>query len=205
MSKTLASVFNKKCEFLIGAQSIDQIPNTYRNTPEIAFIGRSNVGKSSLINAITEVNGLARVSKSPGRTQQINFFSLNDAAILADLPGYGYAEVSKKMRKVWDQLIFDYLCGRAQLKKAFVLIDSRRGIKDIDKEVMGILDRSAVPYHIILTKIDEVSDILTVEQQVMQDISKFIAVYPSILKSSSKKKLGIDDIRFAIMDVINQK
>ena len=175
------------------------------NLKEIAFAGRSNVGKSSLLNLLTGRKSLARVSGNPGKTRTINFYIINDEFRIVDLPGYGYAEVSKKMRKVWDQMIFDYLCGRAQLKKAFVLIDSRRGIKDIDKEVMGILDRSAVPYHIILTKIDEVSDILTVEQQVMQDIAKFIAVYPSILKSSSKKKLGIDDIRFAIMDVINQK
>lgn len=205
MSKTLSAVFNKKCEFLIGAQSVDQIPQTYRDMPEIAFIGRSNVGKSSLINAITGIDGLARVSKSPGRTQQINFFSLNNTAILADLPGYGYAEVSKKMRKIWDRLILDYLCGRAQLKKSFILIDSRRGIKDIDKEVMDILDHNAVPYQIILTKTDAVSDTVSVEQALIQDTKKFIAIHPTILKSSSKNNDGINEIRAVIMDIINQK
>ena len=204
MTVALASVFNKKSEFVAGAQTIEQIPHIMNNVPEFAFIGRSNVGKSSLINAVTGVNGIAKVSKTPGRTQQINFFSLNGYALLADLPGYGYAAVSKKMRKTWDHLILDYLCGRQQLRRAFVLIDSRRGIMKNDEAVMEILDESAVSYQIVLTKIDEIKNIEAVEKDTLKKLEKFIAAYPGILKTSSTRNIGILDLQKAVMDIINE-
>lgn len=202
--KPFSAVFNRKCDFLAGAQSIDQIPIINNNPPEFAFIGRSNVGKSSLINAVTGVDGLARVSKNPGRTQQINFFSLNGHAILADLPGYGYATVSKKMRKSWDKLILDYLCGRQQLCRAFLLIDSRRGIMQNDEAVMEILDESAVSYQIVLTKIDEIKNIDAAKDSVLKKMEKFIAVYPEIIMTSSKKNVGIRDVQNVVMDFVNR-
>lgn len=202
--KTFKSVFDGSCEFLAGAQEISQIPAFNVYVPEVAFIGRSNVGKSSLINAITGVNGLAKVSKTPGRTQQINFFSLNKYAILADLPGYGFASVSKKMRKQWDGLILDYLTGRQQLRRAFLLIDSRRGIMSTDDQVMKILDDAAVSYQIVLTKIDETKDQNAVIDKAKKDTEKYIAVYPEILVTSSMKNIGIKDIQKTIMDFINE-
>lgn len=204
MTVALASVFNKKSEFVAGAQTIEQIPHIMNDVPEFAFIGRSNVGKSSLINAVTGVSGIAKVSKTPGRTQQINFFSLNGYALLADLPGYGYAAVSKKMRKGWDRLILDYLCGRQQLRRAFVLIDSRRGIMKNDEAVMEILDESAVSYQIALTKIDEIKNIEAVEQDTLKKLEKFIAAYPGILKTSSTRNIGILDLQKTMMDIINE-
>lgn len=202
--KTFSAVFNKKCDFVAGAQSVEQIPCFNVNIPEVAFIGRSNVGKSSLINAVVGVDGIARVSKTPGRTQQINFFNLNDCAILADLPGYGFASVSKKMRKQWDGLILDYLLGRQQLRRAFLLIDSRRGLMSTDIEVMKILDDSAVSYQIILTKIDVCKSPEEVHEKVSRESEKFIAVYPEIIDTSSDKNIGIKNVRQAIMDFVNE-
>ncbi len=202
--QTFKSVFDGNCEFLAGAQDIDQIPAFNIIVPEVAFIGRSNVGKSSLINAVTGVDGLAKVSKTPGRTQQINFFSLNRHAILADLPGYGFASVSKKMRKQWDGLILDYLTGRQQLRRAFLLIDSRRGIMSTDDQVMKILDDAAVSYQIILTKIDEIKDEDSIVAKVKENVAKYIAVHPDILITSSAKNIGIKDIQKTIMDFINE-
>lgn len=202
--KTFSAVFNKKCDFVAGAQSVEQIPCFNVNIPEVAFIGRSNVGKSSLINAVVGVDGIARVSKTPGRTQQINFFNLNDCAILADLPGYGFASVSKKMRKQWDGLILDYLLGRQQLRRAFLLIDSRRGLMSTDIEVMKILDDSAVSYQIILTKIDVCKSPEKVHEKVSRESEKFIAVYPEIIDTSSDKNIGIKNVRQAIMDFVNE-
>ena len=202
--KTFKAVFDGKYEFVAGAQRIEQIPTFIGRCPEVAFIGRSNVGKSSLINAVIGVNGAARVSKTPGRTQQINFFSLNKYAILADLPGYGFAAVSKQMRKQWDGLILDYLLGRQQLRRAFLLIDSRRGIMPIDKQVMKILDESAVPYQLVLTKIDVCKNLDAVLEKAKSEAKDFIAVHPEIIATSSDKNLGIKSIQQAIMDFINE-
>lgn len=202
--KTLSTVFNKKCNFIAGAQSVEQIPCFSVDIPEVAFIGRSNVGKSSLINAVVGIDGIARVSKTPGRTQQINFFNLNDCAILADLPGYGFASVSKKMRKQWDGLIMDYLLGRQQLRRAFLLVDSRRGLMNTDVEVMKILDDSAVSYQIILTKIDVCKNPAEVHKKVSEEAEKFIAVYPEIIDTSSGKNMGIKSVRQAIMNFVNE-
>lgn len=202
--KTLSQVFNKDCKFIAGAQTIDQIPhNMGYDLPEFAFIGRSNVGKSSLINVVTGINGIAKVSKSPGRTKQINFFSLSGCAILTDLPGYGYAKVSKSMRKSWDHLIVDYLRGRRELKRVFLLVDSRRGITPADISAMELLDESAVVYQIILTKIDEISNVEEIKKKMLPTLNDFIAVHQDILATSSAKGIGIQDIRSVVMDAVN--
>lgn len=187
-------------KFIAGAASINQIPKNY-SFPEIAFIGRSNVGKSSLINAVVQKD-IARVSKSPGRTQQINFFSISSKIFLADLPGYGYASVSKSIKKSWNHLIFDYLKGRVNLKRAFLLIDSRHGLKENDLQVMKILDESAVVYQIILTKVDKEKDFKIISTKIAEILKNHAAAFQEVLSSSSEKNIGISEIRKAIESLI---
>src|SRR4051812_30215243 len=146
-------LFAQECEFLRGAASLTDIPAPA--LPEVAFVGRSNVGKSSLVNALTGRKTLARVSNTPGRTREINFFRLGERLMLADLPGYGYARVSKADSARWTELIFAYLRGRPNLRRAVLLIDSRRGLLSNDVEVMDLLDRAAVSYQLVLTKTDK--------------------------------------------------
>ena len=149
-------IFRHNCEFKIGAATMDAIPKTYQ--PEVCLAGRSNVGKSSLINALVYRKDIARVSKKPGCTRQLNFFLIDDKFFLVDLPGYGFAEASKKDKQGWNYLIKDYLRGRPNLKRVFLLIDSRHGVKKNDEDIMKILDETAVSYQIVLTKIDEVNE-----------------------------------------------
>lgn len=189
--------FSVKPQFTAGASSIDQIPCDLR-IPEVAFVGRSNVGKSSLINAVVGDKSCARVSKSPGRTQQINFFTISNKISIADLPGYGYAAVSKKMRKSWDNLILNYLKGRPNLRRVFLLIDSRRGLKDADEEIADILDEQAVVYQIILTKIDKISRNLDVKEKIVSKISTRSAAFSEILATSSEKMIGILELQKTI-------
>lgn len=189
--------FDAEPKFIAGASSVDQIPhNLYM--PEVAFAGRSNVGKSSLINAIVAGKDCARVSKHPGRTQQINFFTLSDRICLADLPGYGYAAVSRKIRKSWDKLILDYLRGRQNLRRVFLLIDSRHGIKACDEEIMRILDECAVVYQIVLTKVDKIRSSSEIVEKIYERTQKHVAAFPKVLTTSSEKMMGIPDIRKAI-------
>ena len=143
-----------RAEFLTSAAAPQGFPRA--TAPEVAFLGRSNVGKSSLINALTNRKALARTSHTPGRTQQLNFFDIGGAFILVDMPGYGYAKVSKKMRAEWTKVMRTYLRGRVTLKCVFVLVDSRHGLKDSDIEMMTMLDETAVPYRILLTKADQI-------------------------------------------------
>jgi GTP-binding protein len=145
--------FAGPCDFVWGASRIDNLPP--QSLPEVAFVGRSNVGKSSLINALTGRKTLARVSQTPGRTQQINFFNLGGKLMLVDLPGYGYAKASKQLALDWQTMIFAYLSGRASLKRALLLIDARRGLMASDLSVMELFDRAAVSYELVLTKSDE--------------------------------------------------
>lgn len=194
---SIKELFSAKPKFIAGASSIEQIPHNLF-MPEVAFVGRSNVGKSSLINAIVGDKNCARVSKSPGRTQQINFFILLDKISIADLPGYGYAAVSKKMRKSWDNLIIDYLRGRQNLRRIFLLIDARHGFKTTDEEIMNILDDSAVVYQIVLTKIDKISNISSIKQAIETKISVHTAAFPEILVTSSEKMIGISEVQKAI-------
>jgi GTP-binding protein len=198
---TLRELFGSECKFVAGAASEDQIPCNF--LPEVAFIGRSNVGKSSLINALVKQRDCARVSKSPGRTRQINFFSLMNKISLADLPGYGYAAVSRQTRKSWDSLILNYLTGRPNLRRVFLLLDSRHGIKENDDEIMQILDDSAVVYQIILTKIDKIKDRAIVEEQVKLQIQNHAAAHPTIISTSAEKTLGIQDVQAEIMKFLD--
>ncbi|MDR0678491.1 MAG: ribosome biogenesis GTP-binding protein YihA/YsxC [Holosporaceae bacterium] len=199
---TLKKLFSSQCKFVIGAVSVDQIPDNF--IAEVAFAGRSNVGKSSLINAVIDQKNYARTSKLPGCTQQINFFLLMEKIFLVDLPGYGYASVSQKNRKLWDDLIPDYLIRRSNLRRIFLLIDSRHGIKKIDEEIMDALDRAAVSYQIILTKIDKIKDkdVAAIKEQVESQILIRAAAHPCIIVTSSKKFLGIRDVQSEIMKLL---
>jgi len=186
------------CEFVLGVASLGQLPDADR--PEIAFAGRSNVGKSSLLNALTNRRALAKTSNTPGRTQQLNFFDLASALYLVDMPGYGYAKVSKSQKNEWNRLIRDYLKGRPNLRCVFVLVDARRGLKDSDKEIMEMLDEAGAAYRIILTKADKVKneELSAVKTATEAAIIKNAAAFPEALPTSAHKNGGIDDLRQVI-------
>ncbi len=188
-------LFAQECVFVSGAANYDGVPEA--DLPEIAFVGRSNVGKSSLINALAGRKTLARTSNTPGRTQQINFFRLQDALMLADLPGYGYAKASKTEIKRWTRLIFDYLRGRPSLRRVCLLIDARHGLKDKDIEVMEDLDEAAVSYQIVLTKCDKVKPgaLMRLTDSTSSRIAKHVAAHPTIIRTSSLKNEGIEALR----------
>lgn len=195
--RSISSLFSSECKFIAGAATYDQIP--YSKLPEIAFVGRSNVGKSSLINALVG-RVCARVSKTPGRTQQINFFSLGNRISLADLPGYGYAAVSKQIRMQWDDLILNYLRYRKNLIRIFLLIDSKLGIKPNDEEIMKIFDKLGLVFQIILTKSDKKS--AEIEYSTKEIIQFHAAAFPEIISTSSKKNDGIKQLRATISSLI---
>ncbi len=177
------------CQFLAGAQNASQFPRFDRYVPEFAFVGRSNVGKSTLINSLTGIKNLARVSKTPGRTQQINFFSVDEKLILVDLPGYGYATVSRQLRKSWDSVIYSYLCERSQLRCVFMLIDARRGVMDSDISVLQLLNKHAIPCQVVLTKCDTVNDIDAAVSAVKLKISSVGCLVYRIMSSISIKDI----------------
>lgn len=188
-------LFAGDCDFVAGATSIDIVPPD--SLPEFAFVGRSNAGKSSLLNALTGRNALARVSHTPGRTRQINFFNLGGRCMLVDLPGYGYAKASKTMTAEWQDLILAYLRGRASLRRVVLLVDSRRGIMDTDVDAMKILDRAAVSYLVVLTKIDKLSPAER-EQALAKahdNMKGRIAAYPALFATSAHDKLGLEPVR----------
>ena len=188
-------LFAKSCEFVLGAASLDSIPAT--RMPEVAFAGRSNVGKSSLVNALTGRKTLARVSDTPGRTRQLNFFRLDDRMMLADLPGYGFARASKEDAARWTELVFAYLRGRPNLRRAILLVDSRRGLLPNDIEVMALLDRAAVSYQLVLTKADKLkpAELAEVEAAVLAESIRHGAAHPAVLATSSLSGLGIPELR----------
>ena len=194
--------FATDCKFCLSVVANDGFP--IHDKKEVAFAGRSNVGKSSLINSVTNVSGLARVSNTPGRTQMINFFSQGDAFFIVDLPGFGYAKASKESIKQWSQLTREYLLGRKELETVFFLIDSRHGIKEIDENIMEILDKSAVSYQIILTKFDKIkkNEVDNLLLKTNEKISRRPAARPGILVTSSKDKFGIDLLRCLIYRII---
>lgn len=167
---------------------------------EVCFSGRSNVGKSSLINALTGRKGLARASNTPGRTQEINFFSIPDNHYLVDLPGYGYANAPIKVVEKWQNLLKRYLAGRQSLRRAFVLVDSRHGVKKVDTEIMSMLDSSAVTFQVVLTKLDKVKekDHKSILEQVRASLQKHPAAFPEIILTSSEKGWGIPTLRSVI-------
>lgn len=188
-------LFARECVFLRGAAKLDDIPSA--TLPEIAFVGRSNVGKSSLVNALTGRKTLARVSNTPGRTREINFFALGERLMLADLPGYGYARVSKVQSLQWTDLIFAYLRGRPNLRRAILLIDSRRGLLKQDIEVMSLLDRSALSYQLVLTKADKLGrgEIEVAEAKLAEEAATHGAAHPELVATSAEKGTGIPDLR----------
>ncbi len=188
-------LFVGPCEFLAGAATLDAIPAPV--LPEVALAGRSNVGKSSLINALTNRGNTARVSKHPGRTQQLNFFGLSNRLGLVDMPGYGYAAVSKGTKKVWNSLIVNFLKGRPTLRRALVLVDSRHGIKDSDRQVFDLLDDAAVNWQLVLTKCDALGKAGLDERLAAcaAEIGKHPAAHPVIVPTSSEKNIGIEALR----------
>ncbi|MDP2063104.1 MAG: ribosome biogenesis GTP-binding protein YihA/YsxC [Phaeovulum sp.] len=190
-------LFAGPVEFLKGVVAMDGLPPPDRL--EVCFAGRSNVGKSSLINALTGRKALARASNTPGRTQEINYFT-TAGPYLVDLPGYGYAEAPKAVVEKWQRLLKSYLAGRATLRRAFVLIDTRHGIKPVDDEILTLLDRSAVTFQVVLTKADKVSqaDREMILAQVRGAVAKHPAAYPELIVTSSENGDGIETLRAVI-------
>ena len=191
-------MFAGPVDFVKGVVAMDGLPPADRL--EVCFAGRSNVGKSSLINALTGRKSLARASNTPGRTQEINFFALGPSLYLVDLPGYGYAEAPKPVVEKWQRLLKSYLSGRQTLRRAFVLIDTRHGVKAVDEEILALLDRSAVIFQAVLTKADKVSkaEREATILQVRGALAKHPAAYPEIIVTSSEKGDGIETLRAVI-------
>ena len=191
-------LFAGATDFLKGVVAMDGLPAPDRI--EVCFAGRSNVGKSSLINALTGRVKLARASNTPGRTQEINFFTTTGGPYLVDLPGYGYANAPLKIVEKWQRLLKNYLSGRQNLRRAFVLVDSRHGVKKVDEEIMSLLDKSAVTFQVVMTKADKVKekDREKVLAQVRKALSKHPAAYPELVLTSSEKGDGIETLRAII-------
>ena len=191
-------LFSKETSFVKGVVDMPGLPTP--DKIEVCFSGRSNVGKSSLINALTGRKGLARASNTPGRTQEINFFSIPDNHYLVDLPGYGYANAPIKVVEKWQNLLKRYLAGRQSLRRAFVLVDSRHGVKKVDTEIMSMLDSSAVTFQVVLTKLDKVKekDRENILKQVRASLQKHPAAFPEIILTSSERGWGIPALRSII-------
>ncbi len=194
-------LFAQPAEFLKGVVALDGLPPADRI--EVCFAGRSNVGKSTLINALTGRRALARASNTPGRTQAINFFTLTDGLYLVDLPGYGFANAPVQIVEKWQRLLKAYLTGRATLRRAFVLIDARRGIKGPDEEIMALLDQAAVTFQVVLTKTDKLKarEIDDVVAQVRGKLAAHPAAYPGLILTSSQTGAGIDTLRAVIAEI----
>ena len=191
-------LFAGPVDFVKGVVAMDGLPPADR--PEVCFAGRSNVGKSSLINALTGRKSLARASNTPGRTQEINYFALGDQSYLVDLPGYGFAKAPVAVVAKWQALLKNYLAGRPTLRRAFCLIDARHGVKPVDHEIMTLLDRSAVPFQVVLTKTDKLGPnaLKPVIAQVEEELQKHPAAYPELVITSSEKGQGIATLRAII-------
>jgi GTP-binding protein len=189
---------SQNCEFVLGVADLWQLPTG--RMPEIAFAGRSNVGKSSLMNSVLGRKDLVRVSKTPGRTRELNFFNLADQLMLVDMPGYGYAKVSDDQKQKWDKVLLKYLRGRQQLKRVFVLIDTRRGLKDSDEQLMTLLDEGAVSYQILMTKADEVKGTETFDaiQNNEKLFENHAALHPHVMTTSAHEGQGIPELRALI-------
>lgn len=202
LAERARKLFAGPIEFLKSAPELKFLPDP--EVPEIAFAGRSNVGKSSLLNALTNRNGLARTSNTPGRTQELNLFDVGRPLVmrLVDMPGYGFAEAPKDLVRRWRYLVNDYLRGRAVLKRALVLIDSRHGLKEPDRDMMRMLDEAAVNYQLVLTKADKVkpSALGAIYEGVASEARKHPAAHPHIFTTSSETGSGIAELRTAIVE-----
>lgn len=202
--RALRQVFSGPIAFLKSAPELHFLPDP--TVAEVAFAGRSNVGKSSLLNALTNRNGLARTSVTPGRTQELNLFDVGDPLSfrLVDMPGYGFAKAPPAVVKRWRHLVNDYLRGRVVLKRALLLIDARRGVGEVDREVMAMLDAAAVSYRLVLTKIDKVkpTDVATVLDQATAEARARAAAHPGVIPTSSETGEGIDRLRAAVMEAV---
>ncbi|MCB2073138.1 MAG: YihA family ribosome biogenesis GTP-binding protein [Novosphingobium sp.] len=201
LAERAGKLFSGRVEFLKSAPALKFLPDPV--VPEIAFCGRSNVGKSSLLNALTGRKSIARTSVTPGRTQELNFFDVGDPLVfrLVDMPGYGFAKAPVKVVEKWKNLVRSYLRGRQVLRRTLVLIDARHGIKPVDTEIMRMLDEAAVGYRIVLTKADKVkeSELAGMLARTEAETRKHPAAYPQILVTSSETKRGIEDLRAAVL------
>jgi GTP-binding protein len=194
-------LFAAECRFFFAAQRIDQLPPPAG--AEVAFAGRSNVGKSSLVNALAGRRALARISGQPGRTKQLNFFDLGGRLALVDMPGYGYAQAARDVKEDWQGLMFDFLRGRPTLRRVMLLLDSRIEIKESDRAVMDLLDRAAVTFHLVLTKADSVKPpALAAKQMELLDLTRrHAAAFPEVATTSSQSGAGIADLRATLAEL----
>lgn len=201
LTEAARKLFAGRVEFLKSAPSLQYLPEA--TVPEVAFAGRSNVGKSSLLNALTGRKSIARASVTPGRTQELNFFEVGEPAVLrlVDMPGYGFAKAPKSVVKEWQRVVRDFLRGRAVLKRTLVLIDARHGPKDVDREMMAMLDEAAVGYRLVLTKADKIkaSELAAALLATQTEARKHSAAFPVIHVTSAEKGMGIPELRAAVL------
>jgi GTP-binding protein len=202
LARQAEQLFRLPCVFVKGVVNVAGLPD--EPIPEVAFAGRSNVGKSSLLNAMIAQGQLARTSNTPGRTRELNYFRLGDAMHIVDMPGYGYARAPKTLVDSWQRLVRDYLRGRTQLARVFLLIDSRHGVKENDTDTMALMDQSAMSYQLVLTKTDKLKrhELDAVTEATLAIIAKHAAAYPQLLVTSAEKKAGMDELRQAVARAI---
>lgn len=198
-------LFAQACEFVAGAATASALPPI--SLPEIAFAGRSNVGKSSLVNALTGRKTLARTSNTPGRTQQLNFFDLGGRLQLVDLPGYGYAAVGREKVTAWEALVRDFLRGRSSLMRVYLLIDGRHGLKPVDHETMTAFDKAAISYAVVLTKADDAKATVLEQNraETLAGLARHAAAFPDVIVTSAQTGIGIPDLRTAIIQLMRER